>query len=72
MFAPKGTSAEIVRKLNTEFAAIVKTPDFARQYLISKGFTPVGDGSDAFAKFIVEDQAKGKRLVDISGVKLEQ
>jgi tripartite-type tricarboxylate transporter receptor subunit TctC len=72
MFAPKGTPAEIVRKLNAEFAAIVKTPDFAKQYLISKGFAPVGDASDAFAKFIVEDQAKGKRLVDISGVKLEQ
>ena len=72
MFAPKGTPAEIVRKLNAEFAAIVKTPDFAKQYLISKGFAPVGDGSAAFAKFIVEDQAKGKRLVDISGVKLEQ
>src|SRR5215467_3614796 len=72
MFAPKGTPPEIVRKLNTGFAAIVKAPDFAKQYLISKGFAPVGDGSDAFAKFIVEDQAKGKRLVDISGVKLEQ
>jgi tripartite-type tricarboxylate transporter receptor subunit TctC len=72
MFAPKGTPAEIVRKLNAEFAAIVKAPDFAKQYLISRGFTPVGNGSDAFAKFIVEDQAKGKRLVDISGVKLEQ
>jgi tripartite-type tricarboxylate transporter receptor subunit TctC len=72
MFAPKGTPADIVGKLNAEFAAIVKTPDFAKQYLISKGFAPVGDGSAAFAKFIVEDQAKGKRLVDISGVKLEQ
>jgi hypothetical protein len=26
----------------------------------------------AFAKFIVEDQKKGKLLVDISGAKLEQ
>ena len=72
MFAPKGTPAEIVKKLNAEFAAIVKEPDFAKQYLISKGFEPVGDATDAFARFIVDDQAKGKRLVDISGVKLEQ
>src|SRR5215813_8902 len=72
MFAPKGTPAEIVKKLNTELAAIVKTPDFADQYLISKGFEPVGDTSEAFAKFIVEDQKKGKLLVDISGAKLEQ
>ena len=72
MFAPKGTPAEIVRKLNSELAAIVKTPDFAKEYLISKGFEPVGDSSEAFAKFIVEDQKKGNLLVDISGAKLEQ
>jgi tripartite-type tricarboxylate transporter receptor subunit TctC len=72
MFAPKGTPAEIVKKLNTELAAIVKTRDFAKEYLISKGFEPVGDTSEAFAKFIVEDQKKGKLLVDISGAKLEQ
>jgi tripartite-type tricarboxylate transporter receptor subunit TctC len=72
MFAPKGTPAEIVKKLNAEFSAIVKTPDFANAYLISKGFAPVGDSGEAFAKFIVEDQKKGKRLVDISGAKLEQ
>jgi tripartite-type tricarboxylate transporter receptor subunit TctC len=71
MFAPKGTPADIVRKLNTELSAIVQTPDFAKQYLISKGFTPVGNSSEELAKFIVEDQKKGKLLVDISGAKLE-
>jgi len=72
MFAPKGTPADIVKKLNAELSAIVKTPEFAEQYLISKGFEPVGDSSEAFAKFIVEDLKKGKLLVDISGAKLEQ
>ncbi len=72
MFAPRGTPAEIVKKLNAELSAIVKTPAFAKEYLLSKGFEPVGDSSEAFAKFIVEDQKKGKLLVDISGAKLEQ
>jgi tripartite-type tricarboxylate transporter receptor subunit TctC len=71
MFAPKGTPAAIVRKLNAELSAIVKTRDFAEQYLISKGFTPVGNSSEELARFIVEDQKKGKLLVDISGAKLE-
>jgi tripartite-type tricarboxylate transporter receptor subunit TctC len=71
MFAPKGTPADIVRKLNVEFSAIVQMPDFAKQYLISKGFTPVGNSGEELAKFIVEDQKKGKLLVDISGAKLE-
>jgi len=71
MFAPRGTPADVVKKLNAEFSAIVQTPDFANQYLISKGFTPVGNSSEELAKFIVEDQKKGKLLVDISGAKLE-
>jgi tripartite-type tricarboxylate transporter receptor subunit TctC len=71
VFAPKGTPADIVKKLNAEFSAIVKTPDFAKEYLISKGFTPVGNSSEELTKFIVEDQKKGKLLVDISGAKLE-
>ncbi len=72
MFAPKGTPAHIVQKLNAELSAIVNTPEFTKQYLASKGFEPVGDGHEAFARFIVEDQKKGKLLVDISGAKLEQ
>ena len=50
----------------------MRTPDFAKQYLVSKGFEPVGNSSEDFVKFIVEDQKKGKLLVDISGAKLEQ
>jgi len=72
MFAPKGTPAPIVQKLNAELSAIVKTPDFAKQYLTSKGFDPVGNSTEEFAKFIVEDMPKGKMLVDISGVKLDK
>ena len=39
---------------------------------MSKGFTPVGNSSEAFAKFMVEDKVTAKQLVDISGAKLEQ
>ena len=72
MFAPKGTPAAIVRKLNAELAAIVRTPEFADQYLVSKGFSPVGNSGEELARFIVEDQKKGRQLVEISGARLEQ
>jgi tripartite-type tricarboxylate transporter receptor subunit TctC len=72
MFAPKGTPSTIVQKLNTELSAIVKTPEFANRYLVSKGFAPVGNSSEELARFIVEDQKKGRQLVEISGAKLEQ
>ena len=45
MFAPRGTPAEIVKKLNAELSAIVKTPAFAKEYLLSKGFEPVGEAA---------------------------
>jgi tripartite-type tricarboxylate transporter receptor subunit TctC len=72
MFAPKGTPGAIVSKLNAELTAIVKTPAFAEQYLLSKGFTPVGNSSEDFARFLVEDKVTAKQLVDLSGAKLEQ
>ena len=72
MFAPKGTPGAIVSKLNAELTAIVKTPAFAEQYLLSKGFTPVGNSSKDFARFLVEDKVTAKQLVDLSGAKLEQ
>jgi tripartite-type tricarboxylate transporter receptor subunit TctC len=72
MFAPKGTPPDVIKKLNAEFSAIVTKPDFAEQYLRSKGFEPVGNSPEAFAKFIVEDLPKAKVLVDAAGVKLDQ
>ncbi len=72
LFAPKGTPYAIVGKLNAEFSAIIKSPEFANPYLIAKGFSPVGNTSEELARFMVEDQKKGKLLVDISGAKLEQ
>jgi hypothetical protein len=72
LFAPKGTPYAIVGKLNAEFSAIIKSPEFADPYLIAKGFSPVGNTSEELARFMVEDQKRGKLLVDISGAKLEQ
>jgi hypothetical protein len=44
----------------------------AKQYPTPRGFEPVGNSSDAFAKFVVEDMPKGRMRVDISGVKLDK
>ena len=42
-------------------SAIVKTPDFAKQYPDARrASTPVGNSSEDFAKFLVEDKVKGK------------
>ena len=72
LFAPKGTPAEYVDKLNSEFNAIMTVPEFRERLLISKGFTPAGTKPDVFAKFLVEDRKAAAELVAISGVKLEE
>jgi tripartite-type tricarboxylate transporter receptor subunit TctC len=72
MFAPKGTPQPIIKKLNADFTAIVKTPEFAQQYLTTKGFEPEGDSADHFAQFIQDDLRKAKTFVGITGVALEQ
>jgi tripartite-type tricarboxylate transporter receptor subunit TctC len=72
IFAPKGTPPAIVKKLNAELAAVLKTKAFADQNLTPRGFRAVGNTPDEFRKFIVEDQKRGKILVEISGAKLEQ
>ena len=72
LFAPKGTRAEHVETLNTEFNAIMASPEFRERFLTSKGFTPAGTKPDPFAKFLVEDRKAAAELVAISGVKLEE
>jgi tripartite-type tricarboxylate transporter receptor subunit TctC len=72
MFAPKGTPAPIISKLNAEFTSIVKAPEFAKQFLTTKGFVPEGDGTEHFAQFIQDDLRKAKAFVATTGVTLEQ
>ncbi len=72
LFAPKGTPAEYIDKLNGEFNAILNVPEFRERLLISKGFQPAGTKPDVFAKFLVEDRKVAAELVALSGVKLDE
>ena len=71
-FAPKGTSKEIVDKLNLEFTTIIKSPEFREKHLIGNAFAPVANSSADFAKFIVEDRKTATELVAVSGVKINE
>ena len=72
LFAPKGTPAEFVDKLNSEFNAILNVPEFRERLLTSRGFLPAGTKPDVFAKFLVEDRKVAAELVALSGVKLDE
>jgi tripartite-type tricarboxylate transporter receptor subunit TctC len=70
VMAPKGTPPAIVAKLNAEITKIVSRPevraDWARQGAVGMTMTP-----DEFAKYETADIAKWKRVVEISGAKID-
>jgi tripartite-type tricarboxylate transporter receptor subunit TctC len=71
VMAPKGTPAEIVRRLNAEITAIVGRPevrdDWGRQGAVAMKMNP-----EEFGRYIVDDIAKWERIVKISGAKADQ
>jgi tripartite-type tricarboxylate transporter receptor subunit TctC len=70
MVTPKGTSKEIVQKLNREVARALKDPDFVRQISIL-GIDPLGSTPDEFATFLRQDIPRWKQIVQDAGAKVE-
>jgi tripartite-type tricarboxylate transporter receptor subunit TctC len=70
VLAPAGTPAPIVKKLSDEINRIVKTSDLA-QAMAAQGTSPVSNTPEEFAAFIRAEQAKFKKLVQESGIRLD-
>jgi tripartite-type tricarboxylate transporter receptor subunit TctC len=70
LMAPKGTSQEIVDKLNAEIAKVMTRPDvkenWARQGAIPMPMSPAG-----FDKYLRADIEKWAQVVKVSGAKAE-
>ena len=71
VMAPKGTSPEIVRRLNTEITTIIGRPD-VRDELLRQGAVAMKMNPEEFGRYIVDDIAKWERIVKISGAKPDQ
>jgi tripartite-type tricarboxylate transporter receptor subunit TctC len=67
---PAGTSKDIIGRLNSAFVESLRQPAVSSK-LISVGCEPVGDSPEEFRKFMLDDRAKGERLVKASGAKLD-
>ena len=71
LMAPKGTSPEIIRRLNAEVVKIVSRADvrdeWAKQGAVAMVMTP-----DEFTRYMNDDIAKWERIVKISGAKPDQ
>ena len=70
ILAPAGTPKEIVTKLNSAIARIVRTADY-RALLEGRMVEPVGSSVEQFAARLQDDVAKWHRVVKQSGIKAE-
>jgi len=68
--APAGTPAAIVKRLSDEINKIAKTSDLP-QVLATQGTTPTTNTPQEFARFIQLEQAKFRKLVQETGIKLD-
>jgi len=70
LFAPKGTSLEIVRLLNSKMQTVIDDPK-AKKRTLDSGIEPIGGTEQTFAERVRADYGAWERVVKASGVKLD-
>ena len=70
LFAPAGTSPEIVRRISAEAARAFSSPD-AREKLAQIGTDPVGSTPEEFVSFLRAEIAKWSKVVKEANIRFE-
>jgi tripartite-type tricarboxylate transporter receptor subunit TctC len=70
LFAPAGTPAEIVARLNQEVAKALQSPDI-RETTAGFGFELYGNAPHEFAEVVKSDLARVARVVRDAGIRME-
>ena len=70
LYAPAGTPADIINRLNAEVVKILKQPS-VREQLMAQGAEPVGDTPEEFSRFTLAEISKWAKIIKISGAKVE-
>src|SRR6266850_2008157 len=70
IFAPKGTSPEIVQAVNAAMQAVIDEPR-TRKRMIESGMEPIGGPAQAFVDRVRSDYRVWEKVVRASGVKLD-
>jgi tripartite-type tricarboxylate transporter receptor subunit TctC len=70
VFAPTGTPAEIVNKLNAAVRQVLQDPS-VRKTLADQGSTPVGNSPDEFRRILTSEIDKWGKLVKLSGARVD-
>ena len=70
IFAPKGTSPEVVEAMNRAIVSVLGDP-VTKVRLIGLGLDPVGTSSQEFSKFFRDEIQRWKELIQTAGAKPE-
>lgn len=70
LLAPKGTSQEVVDKLNKAINTALAKPQF-RDRLVQMGYIPLGGTSQEFADYLQSEIGKWGEVVKFSGAKID-
>ena len=70
LYAPAGTPADIINRLNVEVVKILKQPGVKEQ-LMAQGAEPVGDTPEEFSRFTLAEISKWAKIIKISGAKVD-
>jgi tripartite-type tricarboxylate transporter receptor subunit TctC len=68
--APKGTSTEIIERLNKEINAVIAAPD-VKARLVGLGVEPMSMTPAEFGKFIADDTEKWAKVIRFANIKVE-
>lgn len=68
VYAPTGTPAPIIDKVNKAIVKIASNPEFQKRNMDSRGLEPVLSSPEQFAKDLVKDRADSLEAVKASGL----
>jgi tripartite-type tricarboxylate transporter receptor subunit TctC len=70
MFAPRNTPTEIVTLLNTALKNVAAEPKIVARFSADGG-VPATMSPDELAKFLADDEAKWRKMVEVAGIAAE-
>ncbi|HEY7245956.1 MAG TPA: tripartite tricarboxylate transporter substrate binding protein [Xanthobacteraceae bacterium] len=71
LFAPKGTSAEIVQRINTDVQKIFADPEYKRKFLTPNFLNVLAGSPKDFASYIDAESAKWSAVIKAAHLKIE-
>jgi tripartite-type tricarboxylate transporter receptor subunit TctC len=69
-FAPKGTPADLIDRLNREISAVLDTPDTRRVFEM-QGLIPVTSSPQALGEIVAHDRGRWADVVSKRGIQAE-